>query len=164
MNKFTGEKDWSIDVTPDKEGLALIKKLGLSDRLRDPKEGDTREERFLTFRHNEFKADGSKADPIRVVEAKGDKNVPWDGRLIGNGSDIEAKFVCKDYGVGRKKGMYLRAIRILNLVPYVSEDFAPLTPDDEFFSATEEKPTEFIKLPDGLEPIVDDDLNDDVPV
>jgi hypothetical protein len=164
-------------VTPDKEGLALIKKLGISDRLRDPKEGDERENRFLSFRHNEFKADGTKADPIRIVEARGAENVPWDGRLIGNGSDVEVKFVVKDYGVGRKKGVYIRAVRVLNLVPYVAQDFAPLSSDDEFFSANAEATTpsagsEPFPLPEGLEPVsgepvepvVEDELDDDVPM
>jgi hypothetical protein len=142
--------------------MTLLKKLGIADRLRDPKEGDAREERFLSFRHREFKADGNKADPIRVVEAKGAENVPWDGRLIGNGSVVEAKFVVKDYGVGRKKGVYLRAIRVLDLVPYVAEDFAPLSSDDEFFSTNEATAPsagdDFIPLPQGMEPELDDDV------
>jgi hypothetical protein len=116
-----------------------------------------------------MKADGTKAEPIRIVEAVGDKNVPWDNRLIGNGSDIEAKFVVKDYGVGRKKGVYLRAIRVLNLVPYVHQDFAPLSEDDEFFAMGAEATTpsaggEPFPLPKGMEPVTDEDLNDDVPM
>lgn len=135
--------------------------MGIQDRLRDPKEGDEREERFISFRHKELKADGTKADPIRVVEAVGDKNVKWDGRLIGNGSDVEIKFAKKDYGVGRKPGVYIRAIRVLKLVPYETDDFAPLSSDDEFFS---EVPVEApAPLPEGLEPVVEDELDDDVP-
>ena len=144
-----------MDVTPDAEGKALLKKLGIADRLRQPKEGDSRTEPFLSFRHKEMKADGTKAEPIRIVDANNDA---WDGRLIGNGSQVDVKFVVKDYGVGKKKGVYIRALRILDLVPYVSQDFAPLTSDDEFFSAADEdKATEFT-VQDAL-----DELDDDVP-
>ena len=155
MNSFTGEREWNVDVTPDAEGKALLKKLGIADRLRQPKEGDSRTEPFLSFRHKEMKADGTKAEPIRIVDANNDA---WDGRLIGNGSQVDVKFVVKDYGVGKKKGVYIRAIRVLDLVPYVSQDFAPLTSDDEFFSAADEdKATEFT-VQDAL-----DELDDDVP-
>ena len=156
MNSFTGEREWNVDVTPDAEGKALLKKLGIADRLRQPKEGDSRTEPFLSFRHKEMKADGTKAEPIRIVDANNDA---WDGRLIGNGSQVDVKFVVKDYGVGKKKGVYIRAIRVLDLVPYVSQDFAPLSSDDEFFSAdAEDKPADSFTVKDAL-----DELDDDVP-
>lgn len=163
MNEYTGEKEWSLDVTPDKAGRDLLKKLGIADRLRDPKEGDFRKESFLSFRSKEMKADGTKADPIRVVDAN---NQPWGSDLIGNGSVVDAKFVVKDYGKGKKKGVYIRAVRVLELVPYIPQDFAPLTSDDEFF-AEEATPTtkdEIARLPEGMEPVVDnnDELDDDV--
>lgn len=162
FNEYSGGKEWSIDVTPNAEGRALLKRLGISSKLREPKETDERKETFLSFRHKELKNDGSKADPIRIVDAT---NAPWDGRLIGNGSVIEAKFVVKDYGKGKPKGTYLRAIRVLELVPYVPQDFAPLDSDDEFFAAPTEQPPEpeIARLPEGLEPEVDD-LDDDVPM
>lgn len=103
-----------------------------------------------------MKADGNKADPIRIVDANGE---PWDGRLIGNGSIVDVKFVVKDYGVGKKKGVYIRALRVLELVPYVSQDFAPLDSDDDFFG----KVPEDLKLPADLEPQVREELNDDFP-
>jgi hypothetical protein len=160
LNKFTGEKEWSIDVTPDKEGLATLKKLGIADRLREPKEGDTRTERFLSFRHNELKKDGTRAEPLRVVDAN---NNAWDNRLIGNGSKVDVKFVVKDYGVGKKKGVYIRALRVLELVPYVSQDFAPLDTDDEFFAedpvAEETTTATMPTVQDAL-----DALDDDVPM
>jgi hypothetical protein len=109
------------------------------------------------------KKDGSKADPLRIVDSN---NEPWNGALIGNGSKVDVKFVVKDYGVGKKKGVYIRAVRVLDLVPYVAQDFAPLSTDDEFFatgsqetsSETEDKATEFTTVQDVL-----DDLDDDVP-
>jgi hypothetical protein len=114
----------------------------------------------MSFRHRELKKDGSPAEPLRIVDAE---NNAWNGALIGNGSKVDVKFVVKDYGVGKKKGVYIRAIRVLDLVPYISQDFAPLSTDDEFFAETDAKAIDFVKLPDGMEPIVDDDLNDDVP-
>jgi hypothetical protein len=57
-------------------------------------------------------------------------------------------------------GVYLQAIRILNLVPYASNDFEPLSSDDEFFAEASADG----RLPEGMEPYVgDDDLDDDVP-
>jgi hypothetical protein len=162
-NDFTGEREWSIDVTPDAEGRELLKELGLSDRLREPKDSDKRTESFLSFRHREFKADGEKADPIRVVKADATQwNKDNDG-LIGNDSEVNAKFVVRDYGKGKKQGMYLRAIQVVKLVPYVTQDFAPVQSDDEYFADEPVGPATVTPLPEGLEPVVDDDLNDDVP-
>lgn len=162
MNEFTGDREWSIDITPDKESRALIKRLGISDRMREPKDTDSRTESFMSFRHKELRNDGTRADPLRIVDA--DAN-PWDNRLIGNGTEVNAKFVVKDYGKGRKKGVYLRAIQVINLVPYVIQDFAPIDTDEEHFAGgAEAKPqSKVTRLPEGLEP-VSDDLDDDIPV
>jgi len=159
LNTFTDEKEWSIDVTPDKDSRALLRKLGINDRLRDPKDGDTREDSFMSFRQREFRKDGTKNDPIRIVDATNQK---WGNSLIGNGSTVDVRFAVKDYGKGKKKGVYIRAIRVLEHVPYESEDFAPLDSDDEYFA---EAGNSNYKLPEGLEPQVDDDydLDDDVP-
>lgn len=160
-NEYTGEREWSIDVTPDADSRKLLKELGLNDRLREPKSGDTRTESFLSFRHREFKADGEKADPIRVVDAQTN---PWTKEangLVGNGSEVNVKFVVRDYGKGKKKGMYIRAVQVVNLVPYVVKDFAPVETDEEFFAEGEPE-TEIARLPEGMEPVVDD-LDDDVP-
>lgn len=159
-NNFDDGREWTIDVTPDKEGRTLLRKLGIADRLREPKEGDSREESYISFRHRELMADGSPAEPIRVVDAAGDA---WDdSRLIGNGSVVDVKFKVKDYGKGKKKGVYIRAVRVLELVPYASQEFAPLSSDDEYFAAGADE-GEVARLPDGLEPELADDLDDDVP-
>jgi hypothetical protein len=134
-NEFTGEREWSIDLTPDAESRTLLRRLGISDRLREPKEGDSREESFFSFRHREFRADGAPADPIRVVNANAE---PWGKDLIGNGSEVNVKFVVKDYGKGKKKGVYIRAIQVINLVPYVIADFAPVQSDEEYFADGEQ--------------------------
>jgi hypothetical protein len=160
LNNF-GQKQWSIEVEPDEKGLALLKEIGLLKRLKDPQEGDQHKAPFLRFTQNDTKADGTPADPIRVVDAS-DPPQAWgkSNGLIGNESVVDAKFVVKDYGPGKQKGVYIRAIRVLDLVPYVVQEFAPLSSDDEFFAGGDD---EIARLPEGLEPEVDDDLNDDVP-
>lgn len=143
-------------MTPDAEGRKLIKELGLSDRLREPKKGDERTETFLSFRHKEYKADGDKADPIRVVDADAK---PWnkdENGLIGNGSEVNLKFAYRDYGRGKKPGMYIRAVQVINLVPYVVQDFAPVESDEEYFATG--SGDSVARLPDGMEPELDDDI------
>jgi hypothetical protein len=114
----------------------------------------------MAFYQDSKKADGTDADPIRVVKSNGDA---WDSRAdgyIGNESVVDIKFVVKKYGPGKHDGVYIRAIRVMKLVPYVPQEFAPVSEDDEFFAAPDE---EFARLPDELEPVVEDDLDDDVP-
>lgn len=155
-NEYTGEREWSIDLIPNAEGRKLLKELGLSDRLREPKNGDERTETFLSFRHKEFKADGEKADPVRVVNADAQ---PWskdEHGLIGNGSEVNVKFMFRDYGRGKKPGMYIRAVQVINLVPYVVQDFAPVESDEEYFATGSDGSV--AKLPEGMEPELDDDV------
>lgn len=158
-NNF-GKKQWSIEIEPDDEGRKLIKELGLNKRMKDPREGDQHQATYMSFHQDSVKADGSAADPIRVVKADGQ---PWareDG-LIGNRSVGDIKFVVKKYGPGKQDGVYIRAVRVLDLVPYVPQEFAPLSEDDQFFSAPEE---EFARLPEGMEPTtIEEELDDDLP-
>lgn len=164
MNNFTGEKEWSIDITPNAESRALIRKLGLADRLREPKEGDKRTESFLSFRQKEFRADGAPSEPIKVYAADG--SVWPDNTLLGNGTTGEIKFVVKDYGKGKKKGMYIRAIRVATLVPYESKEFATVSDDDEFFANATPAPVARRAEPPKVDLIAEvdavDDLDDDI--
>jgi hypothetical protein len=79
---------------------------------------------------------------------------PWDQEVeIGNGSvcDILVRYV--DYGT--TKGLYFKKMRVLKLEEFTGggSDFEPLSEDDEFFA----------RLPDGMEPQMEEDLNDDIP-
>jgi hypothetical protein len=130
--------------------------------MKEPREGDQHTADYFAFYQDELKADGTKADPIRVRHANNDL---WDAKtdgLIGNGSKVEVKFVVKDYGPGKHKGVYIRAIRVSNkdFVKYVPQDFAPASPDDDFFAEGAPEP-EIARLPEGMEPL--DDLNDEFP-
>lgn len=160
MNTYTEEREWSVDVTPNKDGLAEIERLGLKDKLREPKENDSRKEEFISFRQREYRTDkeGNKVKnkPVRIVDIEGNE---WPERtLLGNGTVADVKFNLRDNGKGRPKGIYIQAIRVLDLVPYEVQEFAPISSDDEFFSERNgEKPDTKGEVPEA------DDLDDDVP-
>jgi len=171
LNTYTEENEWSVDVTPNEEGRAIIKKAGITDKLRDPKDNDSRKETFLSFRQKELRKDKSgnmvANQPIKVVDAGGNK---WDEtKMIGNGTIADVKFTVKDNGKGRPKGVYIQAIRVLQHVPYEVQEFAPLSSDDEYFAGSEGSPAEESRDRGSLE--VDtkgeagnpDDLYDDIP-
>lgn len=144
---------WSIDVTPNAESRALLKAVGISKKLREPGDTDFRKESFLTLRHLENRADGGKNTSPEIKDGRGQV---WDGRLIGNGTDVDVKVKVKDYGSGVEKGAYLQAIRVLKLVPYEGQSFEALSEDDEFFAASDED--------NGTDPdFVAEDLDDEAP-
>lgn len=119
--------EWTFDFTPNAEGLATIRKLGLEKKLKN--KADSRED-FLALKQKEFTTKGKRNDPITVVDAR---NRPWDPDVkIGNGSLIEVKLDVVDYGKAMPAGVYVRAIRVLDLVPYVRQEFAPLPEDNEY--------------------------------
>jgi hypothetical protein len=155
-NNFDDYREWTIDVSMEDEDIKLFKKLGVADRVKDPKSGDDRGP-FYTFKQREFRADGTKNDPIRIVDAK---NQPWpEGKLIGNGSIVEVKFKFQPADGRKKAGIYIRAIRVLKLVEYKSSEFAPLKEDDEYFAADDAATPDFHQ-DFGIER---DDLDDDIP-
>jgi hypothetical protein len=119
--------EWTLDFTPDAEGLAKLKELKLDKKLKnkDDARGD-----FLALKQKEKTTKGKMNDPITVVDAR---NHIWDPNVkIGNGSLIEVKLDVVDYGKTMPTGLYVRAIRVLDLVPYVRQEFAPLPEDNEF--------------------------------
>jgi hypothetical protein len=160
FNEYAKEKQWSVDVSPDDKGLAELKRLKLStgekSKLKNKKDGRGD---FISFRQSEFKKNGEPNDPIKITDAQGN---PWPAnKLIGNGSKADVKFSYCDFGA--TKGSYIKAIRVLEHVPYVVQEFAPLSEDDEFFAGTDEPQASS----DGAAPVEseaqDEDLDDDVP-
>lgn len=150
--------EWTMDVTPDKEGLGVLKSLGLDVKLKnkDDDRGD-----FIQFRQKAHRMDGSNNRPISVTDAAGN---PWpNDMLIGNGSVIDVKFEDKEYVVKGKKqvGVYPQAVRVLDHKAYERVEFAPLPKEDKYAKAAEALPVEG-KLPEGMEP-VKDTLDDDFP-
>jgi hypothetical protein len=162
LNTYSEENEWSVDATPLRdEDLAELKRIGLTDKLRDPKENDTREDKFLSFRLREFRngKDGEriKNQPIKVVDVTGQA---WpDNKMIGNGTVADVKFNRRDYGKGKPKGMYIQALRILEHVPYEVQEFAPLSSDDEYFAGEDSNEEVDTKGESGNP----DDLDDDIP-
>lgn len=126
-------KEWSVDIKlNDPAGdEKRFKKIGIADRIRQ-KETYLDGAEFMTFRQPELKADGTPNKPIKIVDAKGRD---WDNETeIGNGSVVDVRFAVKDYGPGKKKGVYIRGIRVLEHVPYEKADlFEPLDENDEFY-------------------------------
>lgn len=123
--------EWTVDFTPNAEGLALIHELGIGHKIKN--KSDERED-FIQFKQRETRPDGSANFPITVVDAR---NRPWDPDVkIGNGSIVEVKFKVVDYGKDKAKsaryGVYPQAIRVLELVPYARQEFAPLPEDNEY--------------------------------
>lgn len=156
LNTYSNENEWSVDVTPDAKGMLELKRLKLTNKLKN--KNDDRKE-FLSFRQKEFRTmkDGSKEAnrPIRILDIKGQ---PWpEGKLIGNGSTADVKFVLAPPMPGKPNaGLYIQAIRVLDLVSYETQEFAPLSEDDEFFAETEGEP-------EAQETTADYDYDDDVP-
>lgn len=139
MNDFAKEKQWSVDVAPDAKGMSVLKELklaGPNGKVKDKKDGRGQ---FISFRQSEFKKDGAKNDPIKITDSKGN-DWPTD-KKIGNGSVADVKFSFTDFGAG-KYGSYIKAIRVLKHVPYVAQEFAPLSEDDEYFQSGEEEANE----------------------
>ena len=126
---------WSVDVTPS--DAHVIKEYALEGKLRSPNKDNTKEHRtdsYLSLKVIENRADGKTNAPPKIVDATGKD---WDNGLIGNGTVADVKVKIVDYGKGIEKGVYLQAIRVLDHVPYETEDFAPLSEDDKYFSAAE---------------------------
>ncbi len=131
-------KEWVFDLTPDAEGVKLLKKLKLDDRLKN-KEDDRGT--FFSFKQRSTRMDGSPNKPINVVDANGH---PWDkNEKLGNGTKVDVKFNIRDYGAGKRMGVYPQAIRVMEHVEYESVDFpvvgeAPQRNEpDEFTQAIE---------------------------
>lgn len=143
---FNGDgREWVVDFTPDKDSLKEIKRLKLNDRLKD--KDDERGE-FLVLRVKEFRADGNPNKPVRIYTSD---NRPWNvDTLIGNGSVVDVALNHISYGPGKRDGLYLQAVRVLELKEFKATPFKPLDEDDAYFRAdnfkedfgleTEEKP------------------------
>lgn len=162
LNYSKDGKEWKMDLVIDKDTVKEFKDAGIGDRVKSkPEYLDG--QYYVTFKQAEFRRSGEKNDPIPVVDILGDV---WDPKqLIGNGSDVDVTFAVADHGPGKKKGMYIRQVRVLKLVPYAGESAAPpINPDDPFFAEAEaararkaQEDAEFRK-DFGLDPA--DDLDD----
>ncbi len=135
LNYSKDGKEWKMDLVIDKDTVKEFKDAGIGDRVKSkPEYLDG--QYYVTFKQAEFRRNGEKNDPITVVDILGDA---WDQKkLLGNGTDVDVTFAVADHGPGKKKGMYIRQIRVLKLVPYDGANEAPpINPDDPFFAEAE---------------------------
>lgn len=155
LNYAKDGKEWTMDLVIDKETVKKAKGLGISDRVKmkpDYLDGQP----YMSFKQRELKASGQPNDPIRVVDIRGNA---WDQeKLIGNGSDVDVKFAIVR-NPGRKDGVYIRGVRVLNLVPYANrQDFDAIDEDDPFFKNLQDI-SETVKESEGVDSF--DELDDD---
>ena len=139
-------KEWTVDLVPD--DVDFLKANRLLDRLKEgkaPIEGD-----YIRLRKPEKDKDGNTNDPITILD--GD-NAPWDRNVnIGNKSRVDAKLTIADFGPGKKKAIWVKALRVTDHVPYESDEFGGM--DD--ISTSSKKPKTKVKVEE-----LDED--DDVP-
>jgi len=108
----TYEPVWQVDVTVDEETKQKLESIGLSVKNKGDDRGD-----FFSCRRKVVKRDGSKRDAPRVIDAK---KMPWDNRLIGNGSSVKVKIQPYEYAYAGKAGVSadFMAMQVIDLVPY----------------------------------------------
>jgi hypothetical protein len=108
----TYEPAWQVDVTVDEETKQKLESIGLSVKNKEDDRGD-----FFSCKRKVVKKDGSKRDAPRVIDAK---KMPWDSRLIGNGSIVKVKIQPYEYAYAGKAGVTadFMAMQVIDLVPY----------------------------------------------
>lgn len=165
LNYSKDGKEWKMDLVIDKDTVKEFKDAGIGDRVKSkPEYLDG--QYYVTFKQAEFRKDGeTKNEPIKVVDILGDD---WNQKeLLGNGTDVEVTFAVVDHGAGKKKGMYIRQVRVLKLVAYSGDAIPEINPDDPFYAEAEaararkaQEDAQF-KKDFGL---AHDELDDDLPV
>jgi hypothetical protein len=139
-------REWTVDFVPD--DTTFLKKHGLLDRLKEAKEPISGP--FIRLRKPELNKDDEKNDPITIYTAD---NQPWDGSKIGNGSKADAKLTIADWGRGKKKSIWVKALRITDHVPFEVDEFAGMG-----------SPSVTRTVKDKAKPLSElDELDDEVP-
>lgn len=155
-------KEWAYELVPD--DVSFLKEHRLMDRLKDkedPKNPDKGD--FLVLKKPELDKDGNENKPITIYDADG---AEWgEDRLLGNGTRVVAKLAIRDWGVGKKKSIFTQALRVEELVPYVSDAFGAYdggkkakAPPSDFEDDAPEKPASKTR---AKQPVAD--LDDDLP-
>ena len=127
---FDSDGVWSVDVCNlDKKNLETVKKDGLSVKIK----GDDREE-FVTVKRKGRRKDGSLNRAPDLVDGQ-KRTMPQ--TLIGNGSEINVHYTTYEWEFKGRAGIGadLRAVQVVNLIPYNTEaDEAFDVVDDSFTS------------------------------
>ena len=119
-------REWAFEFEPNEEGIGILKENALLDRLKNKYEDRGK---YLTLKRSELNKEGEPNKPIRILDSS---NNEWDGSLLGNGTVVDVKLDIRDYGPGKKKGIYPVAIRVVDHVEYQSNEFPPMAEDDGF--------------------------------
>lgn len=153
LNYDKSGKEWTTDFYdfPVKE----IKALGIGDRVKQ-KDEYLDGAPYMTFKQKELRADGQPNRPVVVTDILGNS---WDlDKELGNGTTVDAKFAVVDYGKGKKKGVYLRSIRVLDHVEFNrGPDFDPISETDEFFEAAIEAQKKAVSKPKTILEALDEE-------
>lgn len=168
-NKWGDDKNWTVDLILSPESVKETKALGIGDRVKK-KDEYLDGQPHMSFKQPELRRDGTPNKPIKVVDINGRD---WDqSKLLGNGTDADIKFAVADFGKGKKKGVYIRSIRVLKLVPYERKEFADVDEDDEFFNEAQaaaaldadRRQREDAQFKKDFDLNTDDDLDDESPL
>ena len=162
--------EWKMDLVLDDAGVEQFNDISpdVSDRVKVNKKNKKTGELVyegrphISFKHSQITKAGNENRPITVVDAAGN-TWPQD-KLIGNGSKVDVKFIVMDFGKGKFPGVYIRAVRVLEHVPYEVQEFEPISEDDEFYKEAEEAAANLeAEMTDAPE-VEQDDLDDEVPM
>src|SRR6185312_15230097 len=150
VTNYDGDgREWTYQFVPD--DVSFLKEHRLLDRLKEDSKWII-EGQFLNLKKPELNSEGEKNDPIRVYDSD---NNEWDRtKHIGNGSTADVKLTIADWGKTKKKSIWTAAIRITDLVPYVSNEFAgmgaPSQPSKPKTSAKKSVVTDLDDLDDEI--------------
>ena len=153
-------KEWTYEFEP--EDTSFLKTHRLLDRLKDKNAtGDREGKEYLILKKPELDRDGKKNAPINIVDEDGND---WNGKLLGNGTAVDAKLSIVDFGAGKKKAIWTLALRVRDLVEYEggggdAKDFSGM--DDKPSATTKAAPAKPTKKPVALDDL--DDSIDDFP-
>lgn len=153
-------REWAFEFEPDEDGVKIIKNHKLGDRLKDKSSDERYAGRgvYLSLKRPELDRDGNENKHIRIYDAEDND---WDhDTLIGNGSVVDLKIDIRDYGVGKKKGIYPVAIRVQDLVSYEKSEFGKMDGDAPK-AQKKVKATESVGSDFGVED--EDNLDDPLP-
>jgi hypothetical protein len=163
LNYNKDGKEWKTDIQIDKDTVKELKGYGIADRVKMKTEyldGAP----FLSFKQTEFRKDGvTRNKSVPVVDVTGK---PWpqdEDHELGNGTVADLRFEVIDFGPGKKKGVYIRGVRVLDHVKYERQAFAPLSEDDEYFRAAVEKEDEIKEFQKDFG-LSEDALDDEIPL
>lgn len=122
--------EWTFDFTPDDlDAVKAIEPLAKKIKNKGDERGD-----FIQLKQKETTSTGKRNRPITVVDAR---NRPWNPAVkLGNKTLAEVKIDIVPYKT--TTGVYPLAIRVLELVPYVRQEFAPLPEDSEYAAKADE--------------------------